>query len=112
LYQHAVSQNIYIISLGVDTNFYGKIGNIGLAIYKLRTGGKIYIPRYNKNIILNSFNFDSAADNDTLVFLSNGENRIQHAKLFLNDKTQTLDKYSQLLSSKTISVEVVSSIKN
>jgi hypothetical protein len=107
LYKYALSQNIYSISLGWDTNLFGKIGNIGLAIYKLRTGAQAFVPRLNGNIMSETFDFDNLIDENTLLFLGNPGSKIKEAKLFLNEKTKSLDKYLQLLNHDIIAVEVI-----
>ncbi|MBC7472208.1 MAG: hypothetical protein H7196_03035 [candidate division SR1 bacterium] len=107
LYEYAVNNNIKYISLGVDTNYFGRRGNIGLAIYKLRTGAQPYCPKKNDNLIFENIIFNHEKDDDMLVFLGTLGKKIEFAKLFLNSKTEYLDKYSQLLQNKKVSVEII-----
>jgi hypothetical protein len=107
LYEYASSKGISVISLGVDTNYFGKIGNIGLAIYKLRTGAMPYSPKKNNNVELEGFEFDKLVDDDTLIFLGSLGKKITSGKLFLNVNTISLDKYSHLLNNKKINIELI-----
>jgi hypothetical protein len=107
LYKYAVSQKVYEISLGVDTNLYGKIGNIGLAIYKLRTGAHPFAPIGNNSVMADSFDFNNIIDENTLVFMGTPGAEINQAKLFICKRNLSLDNYSQLLNSERIKVELV-----
>jgi hypothetical protein len=107
LYKYAISQHVHIVSLGVDTNLYGKIGNIGLAIYKLRTGAQAYVPRRNNNVMSESFDFNRNNDENTLVFMGSSGTEVTQAKLFICKGNTSLDNYSHLLNNNKIKVEVV-----
>ncbi len=108
LYNKALNEKIKKIYFGVDRNNYGAHGNIGLAIYKLRTGALPFVAKANEVEIKHEFNFNHESDLDTLVFLGaeKGE-KISNALLFLNRKTTSTDKYIPLLKNKKLSVEII-----
>lgn len=107
LYDYAYNNNIRTVSLGVDTNIFGKRGSIGLAIYKLRTGAQPYVAKANGVTMYSSFEFNNLVDDDTLIFIGNLGDKIKSAKLFLNKSSTELDKYSALLKNSKIDVELI-----